>query len=445
MIKVVKFGGSSLSSAAQFKKVKNIIDSDKDRVFIVASACGKSDNEDHKVTDLLYLCHAHIKYGVPYDDLFSKIYDKYMGIKNQLHLEIDLEREFKIIRDLMDNDISLDYLVSRGEYLTAKCLAEYLDGQFIDASEVIAFDYSGKVNFEKSEQHLRRQIKKGKRVIIPGFYGALPNGAIKVMPRGGSDISGSILANIVNADVYENWTDVSGLLIADPRIVDNPKTISYITYSELRELSYMGASVLHDEAIMPVREKSIPVNIRNTNKPEHPGTMILSDCHKQDAIKPPHFITGISGKKNFSVVSISKPQISREVGGLRRTLQVFEDFNVSVEIVPAGVDSFSVVVETEAIEKVLYDIIAKLKKDLNCDNVTVLDKMALIAVVGRSMRNKPGMSGLLFGELGAHNINIRIINQAADEIDILIGVENKDFEKTIRCIYDRFITRSDSL
>ncbi len=445
MIKVVKFGGSSLASAAQFKKVKNIIESDNDRIFIVASACGKSDNEDHKVTDLLYLCHAHIKYGVPYDDLFNMIYNKYMDIKKQLNLKIDLEKEFNIIKSLMDKDISLDFLVSRGEYLTAKCLAEYLNGQFIDASEVIEFNYNGKVNFEKSEQNLRNKIKNGRRIVIPGFYGALPNGAIKVMSRGGSDISASILANILNADVYENWTDVSGLLTADPRIVDNPKTINYITYSELRELSYMGANVLHDEAIFPVREKNIPINIRNTNKPEHPGTMILSDCSAQDAIDPPQFITGISGKKNFSVITISKPQISSEVGGLRKTLQVFEDFNVSIESVPAGVDSFSVVVQTEAIEKVIYEIIARLKKDLDCDNVTVLDKIALIAIVGRSMKNKPGMSGLLFGELGAHNINIRIINQAADEIDIVIGVDNNDFEKTIRCIYDKFITRSDSL
>lgn len=445
MIKVVKFGGSSLASATQFKKVKNIIESDKDRIFIVASACGKADNEDHKVTDLLYLCHAHIKYGVPYDDLFNMIYDKYMGIKKELNLKLDLEKEFKIIRDLMDKDISLDFLVSRGEYLTTKCLAEYLNGQFIDASEVIEFNYNGKVNFERSEQNLRNKIKNGMRIVIPGFYGALPNGAIKVMSRGGSDISASIIANIVNADVYENWTDVSGLLTADPRIVDNPKTINYITYSELRELSYMGANVLHDETIFPVREKKIPINIRNTNKPEHPGTMILSDCSTQDAIEPPHFITGISGKKNFSVITISKPQISSEIGGLRKTLQVFEDFNVSVESVPSGVDSFSVVVETEKIEKVLYEVIARLKKDLDCDNVMVIDKIALIAVVGRSMKNKPGMSGLLFGELGLHNINIRIISQAADEIDIIIGVDNTDFEKTIRCIYDKFIKGSDSL
>ncbi|MGI6607471.1 MAG: aspartate kinase [Erysipelotrichaceae bacterium] len=445
MIKVVKFGGSSVASATQFRKVKKIIDSDKDRIFITTSACGKSDHEDHKVTDLLYLCHAHIKYGVPYDDLFNMVYNKYMDIKKQLNLEIDLEKEFKIIRDLMNKDISIDYLVSRGEYLTAKCLAEFLNGQFIDASEVIAFDYNGTINFEKSGENLRNKIENGKRIIIPGFYGALPNGAIKVMPRGGSDISGSILANIVNADVYENWTDVSGLLIADPGIVNNPETINYITYSELRELSYMGANVLHDGAIFPVSEKNIPINIRNTNIPEHPGTMILSDCSKQDALEPPRFITGISGKKNFSVITINKPQISSEVGSLRKTLQVFEDFNVSIESVPSGVDSFSVVVETEAVEKVIYEIIAKLKRDLDCNNITVLDKIALIAVVGRSMKNKPGMSGLLFGELGAHNINIRIINQAADEIDIIIGVDNKDFEKTVRCIYDKFITRSDSL
>ena len=445
MIKVVKFGGSSVASATQFKKVKGIVDSDRDRVFIVTSACGKSGNEDHKVTDLLYLCHAHIKYGVPYDSLFNMIYNKYMGIKEELNLKLDLESEFKLIKGLMDKEVGIDYLVSRGEYLTGKCLAEYLDADFIDASEVIAFNYNGEVNFERSEQLLQSRIKKGRNVVIPGFYGALPNGAIKIMSRGGSDITGSIISNIVDADVYENWTDVSGILIADPRIVKNPKRIDYITYYELRELSYMGANVLHDEAIFPVKEKNIPINIKNTNDPDNPGTMILNDCSKQDELRPPHFITGISGKKNFSVITISKSQVSSEVGALRRTLQVFEDFNISVESTPVGVDTFSVVVSTEAIEKVVYEIMARLKEDLKCDSVTLIDHIALIAVVGRGMRNKFGMSGQLFAELGANNINIRIINQGADEIDIIIGVENRDFEKTIRCIYDKFITRSDSL
>ncbi len=445
MIKVAKFGGSSVASAKQFEKVKNIIDSDKDRMFIITSACGKADNEDHKVTDLLYLCHAHLKYGVPYDNLFKMIYDKYMGIKQQLNLKIDLDKEFKTIKDLMDKDVSLDYLVSRGEYLTAKCLAEYLDGQFIDASEIIAFDYNGEVNYEKSEQNLISQIHNGRKVVIPGFYGALANGTIKVMSRGGSDISGSIIANLVNADVYENWTDVSGLLVADPRIVENPKTIDYITYSELRELSYMGANVLHDEAIFPVSVKNIPINIRNTNAPDHPGTMILNDCSQQDLKNPPDFITGISGKKNFSVITINKPQFSSEVGDLRKTLQIFEDFNIAIESVVAGVVSFSIVVKTETAQKVIYEIIARLKKTLDCDNISVLDKIAMIAVVGRAMKNKPGMSGLLFGQLGANNINIKIINQGADEIDIIIGVENKDFEKTISSIYDKFINKGDSL
>ncbi len=445
MIKVVKFGGSSVANAAQFKKVKKIIEKDDSRTFIVTSACGKSGKEDHKVTDLLYLCHAHIKYGVSYDSLFTMIYDKYMGIKKALNLKIDLEKEFKLIRELMDKEVGIDYLVSRGEYLTAKCLAEYLDADFVDASDVISFNYNSEINFERSSQQLQSKIKKGRKVVIPGFYGALPNGAIKIMSRGGSDITGSIIANIVDADVYENWTDVSGLLIANPKIVDNPKRIEYITYYELRELSYMGANVLHDEAIFPVKMKNIPINIRNTNSPDNPGTMILSDCSLQDEQEAPHFITGISGKKNFSVISISKSQVSSEIGALRRSLQIFEDFNVVIEGVHVGVDTFSIVVSTESIERVIYEIMARIKDEIKSDSVSLVDHIALIAIVGRGMSNKPGMSGKLFAELGLHDINIKTINQGVDEIDIIIGVENRDFEKTIRCIYDRFITRGDTV
>lgn len=439
MIKVVKFGGSSVSSAKQFEKVKKIIDSDHKRKFIVTSACGKDGNEDYKVTDLLYLCHAHIKYGVPYDNLFDLIVIKYQNIKKKLNLKIDLDFEFEEIKKILKSDSTTDYLVSRGEYLTGKLLAEYLGADFLDAKDIIKFSYNGKIDFEKSKEMLDKYSISNRRVVIPGFYGSLPNGVIKVMSRGGSDITGAIIANLVDADVYENWTDVSGILVADPRIVKNPKRIDYIRYDELRELSYMGANVLHDESIFPVKEKGIPINIRNTNDYLNEGTMIMADCSKYDKVNPPEFITGISGKKNFTIITCTGNHFSSEVGTLRRALKIFEDLKISIESVPAGIDTFSIIVESAKIEKHLYEVIAGLKDELNCDKVSYVDKISLIVVVGRGMSHKPGMSGRLFEKLGLENINIKTISQGADEIDIIIGVDNDDFEKTISCIYENFL------
>lgn len=444
MIKVAKFGGSSVANARQFKKVKKIVETDVDRKFIVTSACGKSGNEDHKVTDLLYLCHAHLKYGVPCDNIFDIIKQKYLTIKNELNLSLNLEAEFANIRKSMTKNISVDFLVSRGEYLAGLCLAEYLDADFIDAKDVIIFDYDGKINFERSRIALQKKIISGRKVVIPGFYGSLPNGKIKIMSRGGSDITGAIIASLVNASIYENWTDVSGILVADPRIVENPKRIKYITYDELRELSYMGANVLHDETIFPVREKKIPINIRNTNDPENLGTMILDDCSEKDDIKAPGFITGIAGKKDFTVFNCTKINLSNEVGFLRKTIQVFEDFHVNLEGAQAGIDTINIIVETQEIEEDRYMIISKLKETLEFDKVTIFDNLALIAVVGRGMYKKAGMSAKLFGELGLNDINIRTINQGIDEINVIVGVDNKDFEKSITCIYDRFITKGEN-
>lgn len=444
MIKVVKFGGSSVANAGQFKKVKNIVDSDISRKFIVTSACGKSDNEDHKVTDLLYLCHAHIKYGVPFNNLFSVIEKKYKTIKQELNLKIDLDSEFEKIKKSMVKNISIDYLVSRGEYLAGLCLAEYLDADFVDAKDVILFDYDGKINFERSKTALQEKLNTDKKIVIPGFYGALPNGKIKIMSRGGSDITGAILASLVNASIYENWTDVSGILVADPRIVENPKRIKYITYDELRELSFMGANVLHDETIFPVREKKIPINIKNTNDPENHGTMIVDDCSERDEQKSPGFITGIAGKKDFTVFNCTKLNLSNEVGFLKRTLQLFEDFNVNIEGIQAGIDTVNIILETQEIEEDRYIILSKLKEVIGFEQVSAFDNLSLIAVVGRGMSKRPGMSGKLFAELGLNNINIKTINQGIDEINVIIGVDNKDFEKAINCIYDRFITRGEN-
>ena len=443
MIKVVKFGGSSVANAAQFRKVKGIIDSDPDRKFIVTSACGKESHEDHKITDLLYLCDAHVRYGVSIDPIFSLIEEKYMNIKKDLGLSVDLEYEFAKIRSQMEYGISQDYLVSRGEYLTARCLAEYLDADFVDAADIIIFRYDGGIDMERTHDLILEKCSSGRKVVIPGFYGAMPNGVIKVMSRGGSDITGSVIANVIDADVYENWTDVSGFMVADPRIIKNPLRIPRITYAELRGMSYMGANVLHDDAVFPVKNKNIPINIRNTNDPDNPGTMIMNDCSEMDEKEPPHIVTGITGRKDYTVITLIKNHSSAEVGFLRRILDVFEEYRISIESVPITVDTFSIIVQTKAVENCIYEIIAKLKKNIQPDDLKVEEHLALIAVVGRAMKAVPGISGRLLSEFGRNQINIKVINQSSDELSIVVGVENRDFEKAIRCIYDKFIKEEE--
>lgn len=443
MIRVAKFGGSSVASAAQFARVKEIADSDRSRKFIVTSACGKASSEDHKVTDLLYLIEAHLRYGVSYDSLLQMIIDKYTGIRDALHLKMDLEKEFSQIEKLLERHESTDYLVSRGEYLTARLLAEYLGAAFVDAADVIAFHYDGTVDLERTSQLLHEHCRKDERVVIPGFYGALPNGVIKVMPRGGSDITGSVIAAAVNADVYENWTDVSGFLVADPHIIKNPLRIPCITYAELREMSYMGANVLHDDAVFPVRMKNIPINIRNTNDPSSPGTMIMNDCSKEDEKNPPHAITGVTGRRNFTIITLTKAHSSTEVGFLRRILSVFEKYRVSVEQVPISVDTFSIIVQSSYVENCLYDIAADLRKEMKPDDLKIEEHISMVAMVGREMRNRPGMSGALLSECGRHHINIRTISQSSHELSVLIGVNDADFEKAIRAIYDKFIAEEN--
>lgn len=439
MIKVIKFGGSSVANAKQFQKVREIVEADSDRKYIITSACGRINKDDYKVTDLLYLIEAHIRYGVSYEQLFEQVKNKYYAIQEELHLKTDLNHAFKEIEDLIERHETTDYLVSRGEYLTARLLAEYLDAQFVDARDVIAFRYDGTVDMERTEEKLKERCEKGRRIVIPGFYGALPNGVIRVMPRGGSDITGSIVASAVNADVYENWTDVSGFMVADPRIIDHPLRIPCITYAELREMSYMGANVLHDDAVFPVRKKNIPINIRNTNDPDNPGTMITDDCEEFDRKYPPHAITGVTGRRNFTIITLIKSHSSTEVGFLRKILSIFEKYNVSIEQVPISVDTFSVIVESSYVSSCLYDIVGELKAQLQPDELRIEEHISLIAMVGREMRNRPGMSGALLSECGRNHINIRTISQSSHELSVIIGVNDADFERAIRAIYDTFI------
>ena len=438
MIKVAKFGGSSLAGAEQFRKVRDIVRADESRRFVVVSAAGKRFKTDHKVTDLLYLVQAHLKYGVSHEEILSMIEDRYVEIRDQLGLSFDVEKEFDTLRRWLTPDVSVDELVSRGEYLNARLMAEYLGYRFVDATEVIHFQYDGKIDMEKSCEAIRRAARDAEGLVIPGFYGAMPNGRIRVMSRGGSDITGAVVAAAVDADVYENWTDVSGILMADPKIVKNPRPIPRITYSELRELSFMGASVLHEESILPVKEKNIPLNIRNTNEPDNPGTMIMESIDAEESDNQ-RFITGIAGRRNFTVLTIYKKQISTDTRILRETLEMFETLKVEIDHITLDVDSFSLVVPTEQVRERIYDIIADVKRQCKPDSIRMADDIALIASVGRKMVRNPGICGKIFQALGENGVNIRMIAQGAEEISIIVGVENADFEKTIRVLYDGFV------
>ena len=437
MLKVTKFGGSSMADAGQYRKVKEIIQADPSRKVVVVSAAGKRFSGDHKLTDLLYLCHAHTQYGVDCTPIFDMITSRYLEIRDELQLNLDLESEFAALKKRLDKKrVTQDELVSRGEYFSAKLMAAYLGYNFVDAADWVKFNMDGTVN-QKESYEAFRDAAAGDGVVTPGFYGSMPGGHIKTFTRGGSDITGAYAAAALNADVYENWTDVSGILMADPRIVDDPMTIPQVTYDELRELSYSGAQVLHEGTIFPVREKGIPVNIRNTNAPDHPGTIIQESFEESELVED-RFITGISGKKDFSIVHLSKRGLSNEVGLLRRILTIYERHNVSVVYVPNGIDSVSVVVETDNIEPVLYTILAEIQQEIQPDSLTVIDELAVVTAVGRHMSNKPGISGKLFGALGKAGINIRFITQSPDELNIIFGVENKDFKESIRVLYNKF-------
>ena len=437
MLKVTKFGGSSMADAGQYRKVKEIVLADPERRVVIVSAAGKRDSSDHKLTDLLYLCHAHTKYGVACDPVFDLITSRYIDIRNELGLNVDLESDFADLKKRLDaKQVSEDELVSRGEYYSAKLMAAFLDFEFVDAADWIQFNMDGTVNKEVSYPALR-QLGKGKGIVIPGFYGVMPDGRIRTFSRGGSDITGALAAAALDASVYENWTDVSGILMADPRIVDDPLPIPEVTYDELRELSYAGAQVLHEGTIHPVREKGIPVNIRNTNKPEDRGTFIQEDFETET--DPNRVITGITGKKDFSIITMFKRGMTSEVGVLKKVLTVLEHYKISVDFVPNGIDNVSLVVRTDAIAPKLYKILAKIEEEVKPDSLEVLDNIAVIAAVGHRMAFRPGVSGKIFAALGQAGINIRMINQGPDELNIIFGVDNKDFAEAIRVLYNSFV------
>ena len=436
MLKVLKFGGSSMADAKQFEKVKSIVQADPARRVVIVSAAGKRFSDDHKLTDLLYLCYAHLKYGVSCDSVFNMIRSRYIEIRDHLELKTNLETEFDALRRKMDAGISQDELVSRGEYFAAKLMADYLGYDFLDSELWLKFNLDGTVDQEKSYEILAR-MASGRRVVIPGFYGAMPDGSIKTFTRGGSDITGALAAAALGADVYENWTDVSGILMADPRIVDDPEPIRRVTYSELRELSYIGAQVLHEGTIFPVREKNIPLNIRNTNAPDHPGTMILESIG--DEMEEGGFITGIAGKKGFSIITIAKTGMSSEPGSLLKILNVLAKHEVNVEYLPSGIDNVSLVVSSDKVSRSLYEMLGELQKEVQPNKITVTEHIAIVAAVGRKMAYRPGVSGKIFAKLGENGVNIRMITQGPEELNIIVGVEEKDFEQAIRVLYNSFV------
>ena len=436
-MKVVKFGGSSMADAGQYRKVRDILLADPERRVVVVSAAGKRFSGDHKITDLLYLCHAHTQYGVDCSNIFDMIRSRYLEIRDELGIALDLETEFSALKSGLDRKmVSQDELASRGEYFSAKLMAAFLGFQFVDAADWIRFKFDGSVDQETSYALLKDRYK-GFGIVIPGFYGMMPDGKIRTFTRGGSDITGALAAAALDAEVYENWTDVSGILMADPRIVDDPQTIPEVTYDELRELSYSGAQVLHEGTIFPVREKNIPLNIRNTNDPDHPGTMIRE--HFDVDTDPSRFLTGITGKKDFTIISLSKRGMSNQVGVLRRVLTVLERHNISVDYVPNGIDNVSVVLPTEAVASSLYTILGEIQKEVEPDTLDVHDQIAVVAAVGRKMAFRPGISGKIFATLGEAGINIRMINQGPDELNIIFGVENRDFRDAIRVLYNSFV------
>ena len=435
MKKVVKFGGSSLASAQQFKKVADIIHGDKERKFVVPSAPGKRYPEDTKVTDMLYGCYRLAEAGKDFKKELAAIEARYQEIIDGLELELSLKEQFKVIEKDFKGKAGENYAASRGEYLNGIIMAAYLGYEFIDAAEVIRFKENGDFDSELTNEILSARLNNVESAVIPGFYGAYENGVVKTFSRGGSDITGSIVARAIKADVYENWTDVSGILVADPRIIDDPKPIDTVTYKELRELSYMGFSVLHEDAIFPVRREGIPINIRNTNSPEDSGTWIVeSTCQK-----PKYVITGIAGKKGFCSINIEKEQMNTEIGFGRKVLQAFEDNGISFEHVPSGIDTMTVFVHQDEFMHKEQKVVSAIHRLADPDCVDIEADLALIAVVGRGMKSTRGTAGRVFSALAHANVNVKMIDQGSSELNIIIGVANADFEVAIKAIYDIFV------
>jgi aspartate kinase len=440
MLKVLKFGGSSLADSAQFEKVKDIVLRDPARAAVVVSAPGKRFKKDNKITDLLYLCYAHIKYGVDHESILGLIESRYREIASGLGVDLDIDAEFDLIRENIAAGAGEDYLVSRGEYLSAKLMAAYLDYDFVDAFGTVFFGFDREVDRKKTYEALRLAYNSSKgRVVVPGFFGTMPDGKLALMNRGGSDITGALLAAALEADVYENWTDVPGILMADPGIVDDPYPIPQITYDELRELTYMGAKVLHEAAVFPVREAGIPVNIRNTNDPEAAGTFIAESFESED---DEFYITGVTGRRGFTILDVRYENIGQSMGVFRSVLKLFEKYGIRVEHISSGVDAFSVVANGEALKPHIYQLVSEIEEICGRAAVKVSEGISLVACVSRRMVFRPGISGRLFAALGENRINIRMIAQGAEELTILMGVADADFERTIKVLYDSFTRRN---
>ena len=434
-LKVLKFGGSSLADAEHFRQVAEIIKSDPDRKYVVASAPGKRNSTDKKVTDMLYHCYELAADEKDISEVFDAIKERYNQIIRDLELDLDLTEVFEKIRHSFLHNSGRDYIASRGEYLNAMILAKYLDFHFIDAKKCIFFSDDGNFNAERTNEVLRDYLAKYEYAVIPGFYGSMPNGTIKTFSRGGSDITGSIVARAASASIYENWTDVSGFLMADPRLINDPAVINTITYKELRELSYMGATVLHEDSIFPVRYSKIPINIRNTNKPEDKGTFIVPETDEV----PEYVITGVAGKIGFSTITIEKDMMNSELGFGRRVLQAIEDNGVSYEHFPSGIDTMSVVISTKELRKRRADIMASICKAVNPENIFIEENLALIAIVGRGMVKAKGTAARIFTALANNGVNIRMIDQGSSELNIIVGIEEHDYSTALRAIYNEFV------
>lgn len=435
-VKVAKFGGSSVADAIQIRKLRDIVNADDSIHYVVVSAPGKRYADDSKITDLLYLCKTHIEHKIPYEQIFQVICDRYVSTEENLCVDVDIKSELEKIRAELEKGATADYIASRGEYLNAKIIAAFLGFDFVDAQEIIKFNEKGKLMDDLTNDLIGKTLKNHEFAVIPGFYGEkLEDGAIKTFSRGGSDITGALIARGVNADVYENWTDVSGFLMADPRIVSNPKPIEKISYMELRELSYMGASVLHEEAIFPAKAEGIPINIRNTNRPEDKGTMITADLEVHEN----QIVSGIAGRKNFTVIAIYKNHLANEKGFIRRLAGIIEDHDMTIEHLPTGIDTMSVVIDNNVLNGKLDEVVEEIKYQLKPDSVDVVEDMALIATVGAGMSARKGTSAKLFASLADAGVNIRMIDQGSSEMNIIVGVEEKDFETAIKAIYKAFV------
>ena len=437
MVKVVKFGGSSLASAEQFRKVKDIILSDPDRRYVVPSAPGKRDNSDTKVTDMLYRCYALAENGEDFSEALAQIKTRYQEIIDGLSLNVTLDSQFETIAKDFAAKAGKDYAASRGEFLNGTLLAAYLGFEFVDPAQYIFFHEDGTFDDRTTQKKLSAKLAGMTHAVVPGFYGAYADGRVKTFSRGGSDITGSIVARAVQANLYENWTDVSGFLVTDPRIVENPKVIETITYRELRELSYMGAGVLHEDAIFPVRTAGIPINIKNTNRPSDEGTFIVENTSR----KPAYTITGIAGKKGFTAINIEKDMMNTEIGFGRKVLQAFEDNGISFEHMPSGIDTLSVFVHQSEFEEKEQSILAEIHKLCNPDSIEISTDLALIAVVGRGMKSNHGTAAKIFRALDQADVNIRMIDQGSSELNIIIGVASKDFETAVTAIYNAFVQK----